>query len=583
VPVHDRAAKGSLTASAISGRAVTRVKLAGRLRARSWLRWIALPCRGRRCRTVTTGGRAVRHLSPGRHAGALTLRVRRAPAVRLELRAGRRRIVQRRIVATERDDGGGTAEPEPEPEPEPEQEAPTPAPLSVTSTPGLEPAYAPEVQDYTVDCASADEVVLRVVVPPDEAISVDGAPARRGETFDQAIALEPNQAFRFTVTDASGDRSHSVRCLPPDFPSWSVERESAPQATWYAIAPTLGPGAGEYAIIADARGVPVWWMKTDGAVPLDFKVLPDGTVAWARYVGGNVIGTTYEHHSLAGESLGTIATVGVPTDHHDLQILPNGNRLLMSYVRRENVDLSSVGGPSDAAVLDGVIQEVTPDGTLEWSWNSRDHIALSETADSWGLGNTLIQTSEGPAYDLVHLNSVEADGRGLVFSARHLNAVYRLRPDGSIDWKLGGTGRPESLTLVGDPLGTASFGGQHDARILSDGTLTVFDNGTRRDRPPRAVRYALDRPTRTATMLEQVVDVRTPSSACCNSARRLSGGNWVLTNDRQGTVAELTPAGNPVLTLTFAPGVFTYRAIPYTGAELSGGALRSGMEAMHPR
>ena len=91
----------------------------------------------------------------------------------------------------------------------------------------------------------------------------------------------------------------------------------------------------------------------------------------------------------------------------------------------------------------------------------------------------------------------------------------------SVVWKLGGTARPESLTILNDPEFTtgSGFGGQHDARVLDDGSVTIFDNGFHPDtvlrHPPRAVRYAIDAGAGTATLLEQVND---PSDA---SARRL--------------------------------------------------------------
>jgi Arylsulfotransferase (ASST) len=186
-------------------------------------------------------------------------------------------------------------------------------------------------------------------------------------------------------------------------------------------------------------------------------------------------------------------------------------------------------------------------------------------------------------YDLVHLNSLQERGDGIVFSGRHRDAVYRIRrSDGSVDRKLGGSTRAESLSFVNDPLGATSFGGQHDARILPDGTLTAHDNGTERNRPPRAVRYQIDTTARTATLLEQVTDPRAPSSNCCGSARRLPGGDWAISWGSRGLVTELTGNGTPVLTLDFGTP-FSYRADPVLPGVLSRDALHSAMDAMHPR
>src|SRR5438128_4364418 len=81
-------------------------------------------------------------------------------------------------------------------------------------------------------------------------------------------------------------------------------------------------------------------------------------------------------------------------------------------------------------------------------------------------------------------------------------------------------------------------------------------------------------------MLEQITDpaIAMPA-ACCGSARRLPGGNWVIGwgSDNAGT--EVTPAGTRVFALTNA---FSYRIIPLLPGTLTAGALRAGMDAMNP-
>jgi len=73
------------------------------------------------------------------------------------------------------------------------------------------------------------------------------------------------------------------------------------------------------------------------------------------------------------------------------------------------------------------------------------------------------------------------------------------------------------------------FGGQHDPRLLPDGSVTLFDDGTGLGRAPRAVRYRIDMPAYTATTLEQLTDPAAESdSSFGESARRLSGGDWVV-------------------------------------------------------
>ena len=98
--------------------------------------------------------------------------------------------------------------------------------------------------------------------------------------------------------------------------------------------------------------------------------------------------------------------------------------------------------------------------------------------------------------DPYHINSAEPEGDDVLMSFRHLNAVYSVRKtNGSVEWKIGGTTAPESLTVLNDPIFTAGGGflGQHDVRDLPDGTHHAarqrLRRGRRTMRQARAVRY----------------------------------------------------------------------------------------------
>jgi hypothetical protein len=368
-----------------------------------------------------------------------------------------------------------------------------------------------------------------------------------------------------------------------------VERFGDPAAQWYLATPSfeIQPRADNpYAIVYDNRGVPVWWRDVQ-SVPVDLKLLPNGNVAWYRGKTSRFAdypSNAYEERELDGTLVRTLETDGSPTDLHELQLMPNGNYLLVTYRDRTGVDLTPYGGPADATVQDAEVQEVTPDGALVWTWNAKDHVSLDETDRWWPtVVATPVETEAGPAYDHQHINSVELDGDAIVISLRHTDAVYRIdRATGAVDWKLGGTATPASLTFVGDAFGTSAFGGQHDPRVLPDGTVTLFDNGTDRSRAPRAVRYAIDPVTRTATLVEERRDPAFNGSFCCGSARRLSGGGWGVYWGGTSSFGELGPSGEVVLRVTWS-NQLSYRAIPVEPGELSAGDLRSAMEVMNPR
>jgi hypothetical protein len=474
---------------------------------------------------------------------------------------------------------------------------------NITTTPGLDPAFNPALLDYTIACGSSSHIVIQAAVPPGQTLSVNGGPAGSG-AVNQSVPLQVDQAFTFTLTTASGGSTYDVRCTPADFPTWTAQRTGTPQTQWITLTPPLSPyvGGGLYAVIANSWGVPVWWMRAPAGSSLDnASVLPNGEVAWwipngatNGQTGDGQVGY-YNVSTLAGASTTVTAAVDglgeTGANLHDFELLSNGNYLLIATVPRTGVNLTSCGvNNTNATVIDAIIQEVTPGGSLVWSWNTANHIGLCETdyAAGGNLTGALATTWNGsPAYDIIHMNSIQLVDDGsclatqscsIVFSGRYLDAVYSLNmATGAINWKLGGTPVAKSLRFVGDPY--ADFSGQHFARILPDGTLTIFDNGTFVGRPPRAANYQISTATMTATLLSEVTDPSVSSSGCCGSASLLPGGDWLISWGANSRVAELTPSGNPVLTITFPSGS-TYRAYPVADSNLiNRGTLIAGMNA----
>lgn len=149
---------------------------------------------------------------------------------------------------------------------------------TVTAGDELEPAFDPEIPDYTVHC---DNSPLNVSgrTAAGATVAIDGGAPTTGP-FETSVPLQENQEFSFEVADASGPQSYHVRCLPSDFPTWDYEGLRTPSHQFYTVSPTLGAGAPHYGVIFDAHGVPVWWKSEFPASPSDMKVLPSGEIAW---------------------------------------------------------------------------------------------------------------------------------------------------------------------------------------------------------------------------------------------------------------------------------------------------------------
>jgi len=452
--------------------------------------------------------------------------------------------------------------------------------LGIQLSPDTTPIFDAAVHDYVIDCTSSPDAQITVATPQSIGFQFLGtsatsspSPVQNDAQFRQTLTLAPGQGYRFAI---AGHASYSVRCLPSNFPPLTTAVTGKPQAQWYLFAPNIGDVAAPYVVIVDARGTPVWWYLEAVGQGWDAKLLGDRHIAWSgRDSAGN---GDYEIRDLAG-NVEFVLTGSL--DGHDLQPTPNGTFLAIRYVPRvcppDCADMSPWGGSAQQAVIDAEILELDRDSNVLWSWRTRDHIDLSETGGAgWfpAVGD-----------DIIHMNAVEPDGTdGLLFSARHLNAIYHItKSTGAIDWKMGGTQRPESLTVVGDTRpnarGVLLLSGQHDVRKWADGTISVHDNGSYR--PPAVMRYQLDTVNRTAQVIEMVQDARVTASMCCGSARRLTGGHWFVQWGASPFATELDSAGNPVLTIQYNLGtVFSYRAIPIEAGILPANRLRNGMDSM---
>jgi Arylsulfotransferase (ASST) len=439
-----------------------------------------------------------------------------------------------------------------------------PAPGEVSfSVPSLFPTFGPNVHDYVVRCNDGPVTVDAHVSAGWEA-SIANRPYRSGD-FSAAVQLSAGRAFAITVRRAPDPQlyRYHVRCLPNDFPGYTFSRNGPVSPRYFSA----GSAYLHYGIIFDNHGVPIWWYPTGAQ---GTRVLSNKTVLWANHAFSP---PRWEIHRLDGSLVRTLNAVGHPANSHDLQLLGNGDYLAGFYVKQSHVDTSAYGGSSDATVVNAELQQVSPSGGLIWDWKSQDHISLAETGHRWPWA-----VKHG--YDIAHWNSIEPAGNSVIASFRNVDAVYKIEQStGNVVWKLGGTTTPESLTVNNDPNAT-TLGGQHDARLLPDGTLTVFDNRSNvAPARPRALRFSIDEQNRTATLLQSISDPDVPVSACCGSARRLGNGDWLIDWGGGNPIGGYKPDGTRTFLLSFDSS-YSYRAEPVAAGVLSAQDLREGMGAM---
>ncbi|HEU5151167.1 MAG TPA: aryl-sulfate sulfotransferase [Iamia sp.] len=438
---------------------------------------------------------------------------------------------------------------------------------AVVTVPGMYPAFQSTVTDYVNRCNPSRPTEVKISAPPGAAVSVAGRRGRGGK-YTERINQRYNERFLIVVTYEGKTTSHYVRCLPPGFPTWKVHGTGeAPQSEFYVTTLINAQFRPNWPVIFDSNGVPVWWSVPGD--PFLTTPLPNGNLATMRISGGMV------EQRLDGSTVRVLDTEGAPSDFHDVLLLPNGNYAMVTAEQRQ-CDLSAWGQPP-ATCIDHEVQELTPAGEVVWRWAVDEHIPITETPPRW-------RSTPDPTFGAVdpwHFNSIEWTGDGFLLSFRHLDAVYKVDyATRTIDWKLGGTRRPESLRVIGDRFFDrgSSISGQHDARLQPDGTITIYDNRSNSSagRQPRMARYRIDEGADTATLVHEVREFVAPESFCCGSTRVLPTGNYVTGWGGTPWFTENKPDGTAVFRLE---GSFVYRAIPLAPGEMSRDAIRAGMDA----
>ena len=309
-------------------------------------------------------------------------------------------------------------------------------------------------------------------------------------------------------------------------------------------------------LIIDRLGQPVWFKPRTKVTAIDLRV--------QRYRGKPVLtwweGPVFNGYggsfAIVDESYAEIARVrsgnGYKADLHDI-LITSRNTALITIYNEIHMDLTSIGGPADGRLVEGIVQEIDiASRRVLFEWHSLDHVALEE---SYELG-----LDRDGNVDYFHLNSIALDSDGhLLVSARNTCAIYKVhRRTGAVIWRLGGK---RSTFALGPGV---SFGYQHDAQRQHDGTLTLFDNAasrpTQRGIASRAIRLRLDTAARTATLARnyQAPDVRT-AWAMGNAEQLSDGGLFVGWGTFPG-FSEIGPNGALRFDARFAGTSVSYRA-----------------------
>lgn len=367
-----------------------------------------------------------------------------------------------------------------------------------------------------------------------------------------------NKAQGSNSTSSDPFSENVIDSLPPDFPVINLLQYDKPSPGQIFTAPfhlEMNQQFG-YLMILENDARPVFYKRFDQLM-LDFKPQPNGSLTYFNSGTGKYYEMNSKFEVVDSFECGN----GYITDMHELMILPNGHALLIAndyeYVPMDTI---VAGGDPNAVVLGNIIQELDNNKNVVFEWRSWDHFQITDATPDIDL--------TGSSIDYVHCNSIEEDTDGnLIISSRHMDEVTKInRQTGDIMWRLGGEYcQNNQFTFINDSTG---FSHQHDARRISNGSLTLFDNGNLHSpQYSRGCEYQLDETNMTALLVQEYKNDPQTFTTATGSMRRTPNGNTLLgwgINDSPPSISELHPDQTTAWAVDFPPNVYSYRTFRET-------------------
>jgi len=355
----------------------------------------------------------------------------------------------------------------------------------------------------------------------------------------------------------------------------------------------MGAGANcSYFVVMNTTGTVLAVRKSCTTYGAGYNIAPDTILFEGEpQTGGASTAPTYEIHIWNVTSNSTQSFPNV-ISHHDIQYDPVSNTFLTleDYVR-------TVGG---SPILFDRIVQVDASGKVLWTWDTYNHIPLSE-ASAFGETSTINGTQT--VFDFTHSNTLDWDynNKIIYLNCRNTNTFYKInQTTGNIIWACGEFGNFTLIGANGQPLvGANGFPPSlwyhcHDVKQVAPDVFTLFNNDYENNTNPNDCRSSLmEISLNEKNMTARVIRSWTAPTAYWNT---FGGSNVLLPNgdflgdfgdpthqftqnqpwnfNNTGAVlVEVNPAGQVVRTFTFPVGCYVYRAESIPNLEIPRVAL----------
>ena len=344
-----------------------------------------------------------------------------------------------------------------------------------------------------------------------------------------------------------------------------------------------------YLMNLDGRVVQQW--RTSTRPGLAQQLLPNGDLVRAgnleqrgTFAAGQGAGGRIEQLSWTGQTLWQRDFAdSEQMQHHDIEIMPNGNVLAIVWERKTAQEATEAGRgpdllPDDELWPDKVVEYDPASNALVWEWHVWDHLVqeLDPAKPNYASDvqqrperidlNYVLNDENGEA-DWNHLNGVDYNPEldQIVLSSRSFSEFWIIDhatttaeaagPDGDLLFRYG-----NPATYDGAGKRTLYF--QHDVGWIDDGLpgagdILLFNNGAPKIRTFSSADVVV--PATTAegayvrdeerggfrAMLQRVSPKGSKGrfAAIVSGAQRLPNGNTVLTYGNLGHITEVTPGG----------------------------------------
>ncbi|TKG89811.1 hypothetical protein EYV94_24640 [Puteibacter caeruleilacunae] len=307
-------------------------------------------------------------------------------------------------------------------------------------------------------------------------------------------------------------------------------------------------------VIINQDGEVLWYYNTNSRIS-DFDMLPNGNISYMTQdnriveidLAGNIINHWYAVNRPDGGKIDAIP-VDAETFHHDVSLLPNGNRLVLSteikYIDNYYTSETEKDAPRKRQkVVGDVVIEFTPKGDVVHKWSAFDEMPVMRIG-YFTLSDYWVRRGYPNSVDWSHANAIVPlpNEDAYLVNFRRQSAIVKVsKKSGKIDWIFaeptgwGETLKEKLLTIPQDGWNWD----QHSPHFTKTGNLLFFNNNNFQARPFNKTKPINESPS-------YVVEYK------INEENRTVEKVWSTENDQEqqvhsvamGRVSELEDSGN---------------------------------------